>query len=260
MILAQPDLSGSQLPAGQLASVPWLQVLGSRHFMDWLQECNVSLGFTTYQTGKLFLIGRKPDDAISVFERTFSHCMGLWASPDARTLWLSSKFQMWRFERAPAQAVPHRGTSTEGDSVSVPAWSERGYDFVYVPRVGYTTGDIDAHDVAVDASGRVIFVSTLFGCLATVSETSSFQPLWRPSFLSALVPEDRCHLNGLAMRDGQPAFVTVCRSRLRRPLRRPLRASSTRGWRSSEFEPGIGIPPTAITFTTRGENDDRCAF
>lgn len=209
MILAQPDLSGSQLPAGQLASVPWLQVLGSRHFMDWLQECNVSLGFTTYQTGKLFLIGRKPDDAISVFERTFSHCMGLWASPDARTLWLSSKFQMWRFERAPAQAVPHRGTSTEGDSVSVPAWSERGYDFVYVPRVGYTTGDIDAHDVAVDASGRVIFVSTLFGCLATVSETSSFQPLWRPSFLSALVPEDRCHLNGLAMRDGQPAFVTV---------------------------------------------------
>ena len=48
-----------------------------------------------------------------------------------------------------------------------------------------------------------------FGCLATLSERASFQPLWRPPFLSGLVPEDRCHLNGLAMRDGQPAYVTA---------------------------------------------------
>ena len=49
----------------------------------------------------------------------------------------------------------------------------------------------------------------MFGCLATLSQRASFQPLWRPPFLSALVPEDRCHLNGLAMRDGRAAFVTV---------------------------------------------------
>ena len=76
----------------------------------------------------------------------------------------------------------------------------------YVPRVGYTTGDLDVHDIAVAADGRVIFVCTLFGCLATLSERASFQPLWRPPFLSALVPEDRCHLNGLAMRDGRAAY------------------------------------------------------
>jgi uncharacterized protein (TIGR03032 family) len=79
----------------------------------------------------------------------------------------------------------------------------------YVPRVGYTTGDIDVHDIAVAADGRVIFVCTLFGCLATLSERASFQPLWRPPFVSALVPEDRCHLNGLAMRDGRAAYVTA---------------------------------------------------
>ena len=61
----------------------------------------------------------------------------------------------------------------------------------------------------LDATGRVVFVATLFGCLATLSERASFQPLWRPPFLSALVPEDRCHLNGLALRDGRPAFVTA---------------------------------------------------
>ena len=97
----------------------------------------------------------------------------------------------------------------DGDANVAPEWTQRGYDAVYLPRVGYTTGDLDVHDLAVDASGRVIFVSTLFGCMATVSEDASFTPLWRPPFLSSLVPEDRCHLNGLAMQDGRPAYVTV---------------------------------------------------
>jgi uncharacterized protein (TIGR03032 family) len=79
----------------------------------------------------------------------------------------------------------------------------------YIPRVGYTTGHVDVHDVAVEADGRVLFVNTMFGCLATLSEKANFQPLWKPPFLSALVPEDRCHLNGLALRNGKAAYVTV---------------------------------------------------
>ncbi len=74
------------------------------------------------------------------------------------------------------------------------------------------TGRIDIHDIAVGDTGAgesVIFVNTLYGCLATVSDAASFRPLWKPPFLSALVPEDRCHLNGLAMRGGSPAFVTA---------------------------------------------------
>jgi uncharacterized protein (TIGR03032 family) len=78
-----------------------------------------------------------------------------------------------------------------------------------VPRVGHTTGDLDVHDVAVDAGGRVLFVATLFGCLATLSERYNFKPLWRPPFLSKLAAEDRCHLNGLALEDGRPRYVTV---------------------------------------------------
>jgi uncharacterized protein (TIGR03032 family) len=62
--------------------------------------------------------------------------------------------------------------------------------------------------VALDAQGRVVFVNTLFGCLATVSETHSFVPLWKPPFLSKLAAEDRCHLNGLAMESGKPRYVT----------------------------------------------------
>jgi uncharacterized protein (TIGR03032 family) len=52
-------------------------------------------------------------------------------------------------------------------------------------------------------------VNTLFSCLAGLDSRYSFVPRWRPRFISDLAAQDRCHLNGLAMRDGSPAFVTV---------------------------------------------------
>jgi uncharacterized protein (TIGR03032 family) len=219
----------------------WLQVQGSRHFLEWLAELRISLAFSTYQTGKVFFVGRKLEGGLSVFERTFNHCMGLWASRDGRTLWLSSKYQLWRFDQAPAAVVPYRPAAAEGDDAGVPAWTERGYDVAYVPRVGHTTGDIDIHDVAVAADGRVIFVCTLFGCLATLSEHASFQPLWRPSFLSALVPEDRCHLNGLAMRDGRPAYVTAVAD-----------SDVADGWRDRRHDGGCIVDVTSGEIIARG--------
>ena len=37
---------------------PWLEVVGSRYLLDWLAEQRISLAFSTYQTGKLFFVGR----------------------------------------------------------------------------------------------------------------------------------------------------------------------------------------------------------
>jgi uncharacterized protein (TIGR03032 family) len=170
---------------------PALEISTSRQFMSWLFEQNASLAFTTYQTGKLFLIGIASDRRLSVFERTFERCMGLWASPDR--LYTSSLYQIWRFENALESGQLHNG----------------GYDRLYVPQVGYTTGDIDIHDINVDSQGRVIFVNTLFSCLATISDRYSFIPIWQPPFISRLAAEDRCHLNGLAMANGQPRYVTA---------------------------------------------------
>jgi uncharacterized protein (TIGR03032 family) len=169
---------------------PKLELMGSRQFPNWLAEHGASLAFTTYQAGKLFFIGLQPNGRLSIFERTFNRCMGLWASP--QTLWMSSLYQLWRFENALDSGQVHDG-----------------YDRLYVPQVGYTTGDIDIHDMAVDKDGKVVFVNTLFGCLATLSERHSFVPIWQPPFLTKLAAEDRCHLNGLAMADGRPAFVTA---------------------------------------------------
>jgi hypothetical protein len=54
---------------------PWLHVQGSRHFLDWLSEMRISLAFSTYQTGKVFFVGRRLDMGLAIFERTFNHCM-----------------------------------------------------------------------------------------------------------------------------------------------------------------------------------------
>ena len=107
---------------------PQLELLGSRQFTAWLAEQRLSLAFTTYQSGKLFLLGLKPDGSLSVFERTFNRCMGLWA--DGQTLWMSTLFQVWRFESSLGLGEVYEG-----------------YDRLYVPRLAYTTGDLDVHDI-----------------------------------------------------------------------------------------------------------------
>ena len=55
----------------------------SRQSPDWLIEQKCRLLFTTYQAGKLFLIGVQKDETqLSVFERTFPRCMGLWVNEE----------------------------------------------------------------------------------------------------------------------------------------------------------------------------------
>jgi uncharacterized protein (TIGR03032 family) len=105
---------------------------------------------------------------------------------------MGTRYQIWRLENALRGGEVHQGC-----------------DRLFVPRAGYTTGDLDTHDLAVDAAGRVVFVATGFGCLGTLSQRYSFRPLWQPAFLSQLVAEDRCHLNGLALENGQPRYVTA---------------------------------------------------
>jgi uncharacterized protein (TIGR03032 family) len=164
----------------------------SRHFPDWLARAGASLAFTTYQAGKLFLIGLKAGGRLAVFERTFARCMGLGVSSDARSLVLATQYQLLRFDNV----VPRGGAHGE-------------HDAVFSPHVAWITGDVDAHDVAITKDWRSVFVNTLFSCIATVSEGASFKPLWRPPFISKLAPEDRCHLNGLALEDGWPRYVTL---------------------------------------------------
>src|SRR3954451_24334918 len=116
----------------------------SSAFPDWLRETGMSLAITTYQTNRLFLVGAG-EERLSAFERLLDRPMGI-ATDGAERFWLATRHQMWRFQSAGALArFP-------------------GYDRVFVPRESRTTGEVDAHDVAVGADGRVLFVNTLYSC------------------------------------------------------------------------------------------------
>ena len=199
-----------------------MDITSSSHIADWLAETRTSLAFTTYRAGKLFLVGVQEDGRLSTFERTFERCMGLCAA--GRTLYLSSRYQLWRFEDALAPGQRHQG-----------------YDRIYVPQVGYTTGDLDIHDVAVDGTGEGVFVATMFGCLARPSATHSFAPLWMPPFVSELVAEDRCHLNGLAMVDGRPKYATAAST-----------SDVAQGWREHRRDGGCVIDVESDTIVASG--------
>ncbi len=187
-------------PAGPLAEpppgrpgMPRVQLVTSRGFHEWLAGERLSLALTTYHAGALILLGRKPVEDVSIHLSAWDRAMGMWT--DGQSLWLASSVALWRLENCLTPGLNHDG-----------------YDRVFVPRVGHVTGDLDIHDVALDADRRPVFVNARFSCLATVDERYNFAPLWQPPFITALHPEDRCHLNGLAMEAGRPKYVT-CHAR-----------------------------------------------
>ena len=188
-----------------------VELIASRHFASWMAGQGISLAFTTYQASKLFLIGLTQEGEISVSERTIERCMGIAVS--GRSLYVSSKWQIWRFENAVN-----------------PGERADGFDAVYVPKASHVTGDVDCHEMAVDGDGRLVFVNTQFNCLSYLSRDYSFHPAWKPDFISGYIPEDRCHLNGVAIQDGRPAYVTAV-----------SRSDMADGWRDRRKDGGIVI-------------------
>ena len=186
-----------------------VEINASRHFASWFAGQGVSLSLTTYQASKMFMLGVTQEGELSVTERTLDRCMGDVA--DKKSLYIASKWQIWRFENA----------------LSAGERSD-GFDAVYVPEASHVTSDIDCHEMAVDGDGRLVFVNTLFNCLSYLSQDYSFHPAWKPDFISAYAPEDRCHLNGLALRDGKPAYVTAV-----------SRSDVADGWRDRRQDGGI---------------------
>jgi uncharacterized protein (TIGR03032 family) len=213
---APAPLQGSDQAPGEKASgaAPEAKTTYSMSngFPRLLAKLNVSVGFTSYQSGKLYLLGRNPKGGLMVDERLFPKAMGIAA--EGHTLALATLFQIQRFENVldKGQAINHT------------------QDACYVPRVTYTTGVLDAHEIGLMADGRIIFVNTAYNCLAVPSTRHSFTPIWMPPFISALVNEDRCHLNGLAMEKGKPRYVTAV-----------SRSDTIDGWRDRRAEGGILI-------------------
>ena len=181
-------------------------------FPALLATLNASVAISSYQSGKLYLLGRNPQGGLMIDERLFEKAMGICV--DNKSLILATLFQIQRFESIlqPGQLINHT------------------FDACYVPRIAHTTGALDTHDVGIMENGKIVFVNTRYNCLATLSPTHSFTPLWKPPFISHIVDEDRCHLNGMAMKDGMPAYVTAV-----------SRSNTIDGWRDRRANGGVVI-------------------
>lgn len=203
------------------------EVLGSVHtsnFPDLLRELGGCLIVSTYQAGKLVIL--RPDgNSINTHFRTFNRPMGMAA--DRQRLMLGALMEIVEFRNMP--------------DVAKRLHDPPRHDAVYMARRGHITGAIDIHEMAWDADGAIWFVNTLFSCLCTLDTKSSFVPRWRPKFVSHYAPEDRCHLNGLAMRNGIARYVTTLGE-----------TNTPQGWRANKRNGGLLIDVTTNRVVVRG--------
>lgn len=179
---------------------------------EFLANQNISLAFTSYQAGGLYLIGHEPNGKLSLHQTGYSQAMGV--AGDQNRIYLATHTELIRLENV----------------LAADQMVNNLHDKVYVPRNVQVTGAIDIHELGVRSNGTIVFVNTRYSCLCEPSLSHSFKPVWKPDFISKLAPEDRCHLNGLAMKNGEPKYVTaVCRSDV------------VDGWRDRRHASGIII-------------------
>jgi uncharacterized protein (TIGR03032 family) len=177
-----------------------------------MRRNQVSIAFTSYQSGRLYLLGSDPTGRLSFHERIYQRAMGIVGN--SQRLFMGGLYQIWRFENI-----------LNSDQAA-----NEMFDKCYVPRSALFTGAIDIHELGIRSDGTVVFINTKYNCLCAPSVSHSFKVLWKPEFISKIVPEDRCHLNGLAMVNGKARFVTaVCKS------------DTIDGWRDHRHDGGVVI-------------------
>lgn len=162
-----------------------------------LRQAGCSVLISTYQAGQLIALGVTETDEIGLSFRRFGKAMGIAVSDGAITV--GAREQVWTLREKSdiAARIPPAGR----------------YDRCYLPRSSVFTGDIHIHEIAwgrgTDGLPELWAVNTGFSALVGLHPEHHFVPRWKPPFITDLADEDRCHLNGMAMRDGRPEFVTV---------------------------------------------------
>lgn len=173
---------------------PTIEVIGD--FARVLRENRISLLVSTYDTGRVFIL-RAVGGGLNVHFVAFDRAMGIAAN--ARSIAVGSTARIHELFNVPA-LIPRLPPSK---------MKESPYDACFVPRSDFVTGDVQIHEMAYGSGDELWFVNTRFSCLCTRNPPHSFEPRWRPPFVKGLSADDRCHLNGLAMVDGRPGYVTA---------------------------------------------------
>jgi len=209
-------------PSDQATPAP-LRSVHTSNFPGLLDQLGISLVVTTYQAGKVVLL-RADGGLLNTHFRDLPAPMGV--ALRGNRLAIGGPWSIWEFHNVPAVA---RKIEPVGR-----------HDACFLPRLLHVTGNVQIHEMAW-VGDELWFVNTRFSCLCTRDLEHSFVPRWRPPFITALAPQDRCHLNGLGLVDGQPRYVTA------------LGLTDTPGgWRQNKKDGGVLLSLPDGEVVTRG--------
>lgn len=165
----------------------------SPNLPELLQQLNCSIAISTFQAGKIVLISPRSAEDLVQLPRTFVKAMGIAVQDDRMAVATKNEVIILRNSPALGRHYPKRPHT---------------YDHFWYPQATFYTGAVDIHDLHFGKK-ELWAVNTSFSCLCTLDTYHSFTPRWKPAFISQLVSEDRCHLNGLAMDNHQPKYVSA---------------------------------------------------
>lgn len=219
-----------------------LRSVHTTSFPGLLAQFGASLLVTTYQAGKLVIL-REDAGVLNTHFRNLQKPMGL--ARDGGRLVIGCGVDIWEFHNVPAVCAKLDASEEYPSTASE-------HDACYLPRRAHCTGDVQVHEMAfveqADSSGQLagstasplvpeggqnrelVFVNTAFSCLAKRSEENSFEPFWRPSWITRYAPGDACHLNGLGVRDGRAKYATALGE-----------TNEPGGWRENKRDGGLLI-------------------
>jgi len=182
---------------------------------ELLLRLRCTLAISTYQAGKLIFLSPKDENALVQLPRTFEKVMGIAENSKKDKLALACKDEVIVFANSPNLAAFYPN-------------APKKYDALYMPRVTYHTGPLDIHDLSFGRNDALYAVNTLFSCIIRIDDNFNFTPVWMPPFINKLVSEDRCHLNGMAMKEGDPKYATAFN-----------RGNSRQSWRENITKTGV---------------------
>lgn len=160
---------------------------------ELLTKLNCTIVITTFQAGKVIFISPKNEEELVQLPRSFKRAMGLTTQGEKMAIATGKEIIVLKNSKELAFNYPKKKAT---------------YDALYVPRAAYFTGEVDIHDLHWGKKG-LWAVNTSFSTLCLIDDNYSFTPVWQPPFISTLAGEDRCHLNGLAMENGEPTYITA---------------------------------------------------
>ncbi len=185
----------------------------SPQFAELLNKLEISIAVSTYQAGKVIILSAVNGDKLMQLPRTFHSPMGLATKKDTLAVATNNTVELLRNVPTLSKTYPQ---------------NPNVYDAIYMPRASYYTGAVSMHDMIFTPDDKIIGINTLFSCLCSIDNKYSFQPIWKPDFITNLAPEDKCHLNGLASQNGEVKYVTALG-----------KSNEQGGWRENKMNGGI---------------------